>query len=38
MHLRAVARFIVIKGNKLVEYSSIQNRDQILDELFSGVL
>ena len=27
-------RFTVIGGNELVEYSSIQNRNQILKELF----
>ena len=30
--------FTVINWNKLVEYSSIQNRDQILNELFPGIL
>ena len=36
-HLKAIERFTVINGNQLVEYSSIQNRDQIIEELFSGI-
>ena len=33
IHLRAYVRFIVIDGNELVQYSSIQYRNQILKEL-----
>ena len=32
-----IARFTVIDGNELVQYSSIQNRDQRLKRLFSGI-
>ena len=36
IYLRAIVRLTVIDGNKLVEYSSIENRNQILKELFQA--
>ena len=38
IYLRAIARFTVIDENELVQYSGIQNRDQILKRLFPGIL